>query len=134
MTGLAYVAYPIDFGNELGTIPAHVAAEILAELGWTAYLPGEALVPAVNGQVTPDVAAVNMAVIRLAKLVVALWPEGVASVGVPLDVQFARDLGHPTHVLHTGWLDASWSAHDWTKHRLDDWSEPQLRKILENML
>ena len=134
MSNLAYVAYPIDFGNDLGSTPAKVAAQFLAELGWTAYLPGEAMTPAVDGPISSVVTQVNQAVMQLADLIIALWPEGVPSVGVPLDIEYGRQLGRPTYVVHTGWLDASWSAHHWRKVQVACWDDLDIRKALEEIV
>lgn len=134
MSGLVYVAYPIDFGNELGSKPAKIAAEFLADLGWTTYLPGEAITPAVAVPVSSIISSVNQAVMQLADIVIALWPEGVPSVGVPLDIEYAQGIGRPTYVIHTGWLDASWSAHHWRKIRVACWDDLDIRKALEEIV
>jgi hypothetical protein len=131
---LAYLAYPIDFGREEGSKPASVVALALAERGWTAYLPGDALLPAVT-RTGPEINLVNRAVIRLSKMVVALWPGHVPSVGVPLDIEFAKSLDLPTWVVHDGWLDASWSAVHWNpKVKVEDWSEATLRNVVERIV
>lgn len=97
---IVYLAHPIDHaeGNDHGATGAAVA---LAEAGFTAvYDPAAAW----NGSANPiddamAVQTINLAAMTRANAVLALLPAGVTTVGTPIEVFQATELGIPAVVV-----------------------------------
>jgi dUTP pyrophosphatase len=101
MSRVAYIAQPIDQAYDR-TLHAAEVNKIVATLtvdGYHCYLP--ALAWRVGAQTEPDPRFdfVNRACLENADLLVAYLPERVATIGVPMEIQTANDLGIPVVVV-----------------------------------
>jgi dUTP pyrophosphatase len=99
MTGIAYLAYPIDQqATDIGLVNGIVeVAEWFRHRGWATYDPGEAWI--VAGKPDRRVMAVNNMALGRSDAVVAFLPPGVPSIGVPMEIDRAATSGIPTLVI-----------------------------------
>jgi dUTP pyrophosphatase len=91
----AYFAYPIDVPWEGDHFRA---IEAMRQNGWTVFDPGMRFRTPVDAEPDPRVQAINDSVIDRADIVVALLPVESHSVGVPLEIGLAADLGKTVYV------------------------------------
>lgn len=104
--GFAYLAYPIDQAGDaaVGTAVGQVTTA-LTELGWGTFNPGAAFTIGKQQQPSRYIARVDHQALAHADALVAFLPAGVASVGVPIELERAAYQGKPVLVLAEA---ASW--------------------------
>lgn len=96
----AYLASPID----LHSVPdMHQRRaefrDLVFEMGFSAvYDPSTAWTLSPTAEPSPNLQEVNIAALRAAAALVAWIPPGVPTLGVPLEIQVATDMGKPTLV------------------------------------
>lgn len=98
---IAYLATPIDQAptqREWVDIVAHMKVT-LAVHGYCVYIPASAWWVPVDDQPHPAVEIVNRGALRQADLMVAYLPAGVASIGIPMEIEQAANLGIPVVVV-----------------------------------
>lgn len=106
---LFYLAEPID----LGTIDRRLVSDVAQWLnlnGQSYYSPRNAF--GLAGPTDTYVSRINEEALDLADGLVAFLVGGVQSIGVPAEIQFARDKGMPVLVI-TDLVDTSWFVKGW---------------------
>jgi len=104
MTSHIYLAHPIDYVSN-GAGAAHidamigVATSMISERGHTVYIPGKAWTLGTNGQSGAPIQQVNNVALETSGALLAVWPEGTCSIGVPMEIQYALDRGIPAYVV-----------------------------------
>lgn len=99
MAPFVYVATPIDYADGTESTTCWEIGRACKQMGWVAYNPAHAF--ATNGA-TPDhrVQKVHYRALNLADGLIAHLPEGVRSIGVPMEIAEARTLfGIPVVVI-----------------------------------
>ncbi len=104
MTSHVYLAHPIDgVDNRAHAVQIdqmlRTAVRAITDQGNTVYIPGAAWAHGPNSQFGPSVQQVNNLAVETAGALLAVWPEGILSVGVPMEIQHAIDLGIPAYVV-----------------------------------
>ena len=106
--GHVYIAYPIDLVTPEDTDYIDdlvgLATGLIKEQGSDVYLPGRAWSVArgttpIAGYNGSTIQRVNDKALATAHAVLAIWPEGIPSVGVPMEIQRSADLGNPVFVV-----------------------------------
>jgi hypothetical protein len=109
---LVYLAHPID--QNTAEIGVNLVSGELIRSGYLVYDPATAFHGAGVFSPAPYVNRINRAAMRAASAMVALWPRGVVSVGVPIEIDWACRRGLPLVLLSTdNWLGDSWAADRW---------------------
>jgi dUTP pyrophosphatase len=89
-----YLAYPIDQDNR-GDRGLKYAVMSSPAVAW-AYFPGDAFrVSTDPADITPAVTHINREALRQADVVVAALPAGVATIGVPMEIEAALSVNKP---------------------------------------
>lgn len=129
---LVYLAAPIDFVTGTLNAPRSQAKAALERAGMGWFDPS---LPYGKPRVAPGaVYAINEAALAQADAVLALLPPGVQSVGVPMEIRRAHDLGKPVAVCGAGTsmqlmgmggigrfgMDQIATAVDWLRLDVDD--------------
>lgn len=91
---IVYLAYPIDQASDW--FPSYSLIRVLMEAGCTVYNP-KAAWNQVNGQ--PGIQEVNQAAIDASDGVLALLPDGVPTVGTPIEIAYAAERHKPVVVF-----------------------------------
>lgn len=114
-----YIAEPIDQSNH-GPWKESVQrmAKVAADRGWLPYRPAGAWRVSPETSVGPEIEAINRAVIYNSRAVAAFIPKGVATIGVPREVEWAAANGTP--VLAVTDLNGSWALADVDRIEFDD--------------
>lgn len=111
MSRVLYFAEPIDQSDH-GAWKESVArmAQVAASRGWLVFRPAGAwrLDPS-KAEVGPEIEVANRFLMGLSKAVVAHLPAGVATVGVPREIEWARLNGKPVIVATD---KVGWSLYD----------------------
>lgn len=105
----AYLASPIDLHSMPDMVERRAEIRDLAfEMGFSAVFdPSSAWTLHTNSKPNPGLQEVNIAALRAATALVAWIPPGVPTLGVPLEIQVATEMGKPTLVM--GPDRASWT-------------------------
>lgn len=123
---LVYLCGPIDLapgGEE--ELSAYVWAA-----GFNVYVPKRAFRVHVDSVPDGQLQRINELAVLSADVVLAVWPRGVPSVGVPVEIEQALQDGLRRVVLvHDGWLDASWQVARWVERGLQVWSSLELALV-----
>lgn len=104
MSYTAYLARPVDF-NTRGMETRKICNRMVSDLinhGYRVYQPSEAWSVGSGAAPHPVLQSVNNYALGSADLVVAYLPQGVATVGVPMEIERACLLGIPVIVV-TEW-------------------------------
>ena len=106
MSNHIYLAHPIDHvqpANQLRIAElVGTAAAMITQLGGTVYTPGDAWGCPPNGGISDTIQKVNDHAVATSSAVLAIYPEGIESIGVPMEMQRAVDLGIPVVVIRGG--------------------------------
>lgn len=95
---IAYVAQPIDLdNNETNGIVADRVSRYLAEFGFSVFAPRRAWAVHVPGDVRIQV--VNEYTLRRSAVMVAVFMKGSSSLGVPMEMEIAKQAGIPVIVV-----------------------------------
>lgn len=96
-----YLGQPIDRAARSATVTALVdqAKFALWEAGHNVYEPARAFSLRDGAEPTPWVQQVNDTALEEADGMLAIWPDGVASVGLPLEISRASELGLPVALV-----------------------------------
>jgi dUTP pyrophosphatase len=107
---MVYLAYPIDNANLTSTVIDEIEKTkriLLEDHGVVViYDPGDAFTVAPSSRIGREISAVNNAALDQADAVLAWLPQGVASIGVPMEIAQAGMVGKPVAVLSDSW---SWA-------------------------
>lgn len=103
MINSLYIAYPIDQrGHRLSHLFAQIeqfkARAVKGGVSWV-FDPGDAFTVNPAVQIDGGLAKINRAALFAADGLVAFLPAGVASIGVPIEIDRARAMGKPVLVL-----------------------------------
>lgn len=113
MTKLIYIARPIDQaqGYAYGLDAADRIKAALNDEQINTYDP--ALAFATSGQPGPLIADLNRHILSRANAIVALLPPGVATIGVPIEIDRAIAVGKPTLIVggETSWALAEYQSY-----------------------
>ena len=93
-----YLAYPIDQTTGEPRQLASIREFLAAEASWV-FDPGAAFTVGPSATPTPAIREINRGALAHADILVAVMPAGVASVGVPMEVERAVMLGKPALVV-----------------------------------
>lgn len=104
---VCYLAQPIDFQRDFAPNHADFARISLTQSGFVVYSPARAFVVPHKAEVGPAIHRINQAALAECDALVAIHPE-VETVGVPMELQKAIDLGIPALVISRA-ADQSWS-------------------------
>lgn len=106
-----YVAEPIDQSNH-GAWKEEVtrSIKVATDRGWLVYRPAGAWRLGKQAPVGPEIEAVNRHVLLNARAVLAFLPKGVASIGVPRELEWASSNGTPALAVTDA--TGSWSLAD----------------------
>lgn len=102
MTGHgAYVAYPIDYGNEapwMVILRRAVISRSLQEVSWV-FDPGGAFSVAPKASPVSSVRSINNEALDRSSILVAILPKDVPSIGVPMEIERAVHVGKPVVLI-----------------------------------
>lgn len=93
-----YLAAPIDLASSRGMRLKHEVTAELRQAGFTFYDPSKPFGWGVESDAVM-IHRVNERALQEADGGIFLLPEGVPSVGVPMEIQTKRDMGHPVVVV-----------------------------------
>src|ERR1700744_679366 len=98
---LVYCAEPIDFPSSRDWVEAwdEVTDELSRIKDVALDRPARAFQLKFPTETDPRLEAINRAALSMADLLVAVLPDGVASIGVPREIEAAAQMGIPTLVL-----------------------------------
>jgi dUTP pyrophosphatase len=113
---LIYLSYPIDrAGGEINLAVANTIGHLQTELGYTKhhlFQPGKAFWLGKYAEPDPTIETINQAAQQQAEAVIAIWPRGAKSWGVPVEIERALQNGQkvafltdgtPTWAMPTAW-------------------------------
>ncbi len=111
MSKVAYLAHPIDqaYDRTRWAGDTHKISDHLTTVGYHVYRPARAW-RAVPGQMDGRLEVVNDTALTQSDLVVAYLPDGVPTIGVPMEIARAQDLGIPVLAIGTA-APGSFSLH-----------------------
>lgn len=95
---VCYLAQPIDFQVDVAPSNADYVRNSLLEAGFVVYSPARAFSTPPSVQLGPAIWAIDQYALRQSDALVALYPEK-ESIGVPMELQCAVDLGIPVYVI-----------------------------------
>jgi dUTP pyrophosphatase len=107
---MVYLAYPLDNANltEAKIAEINRVKRVLMEDYATVvvYDPGDAFAVAPGTRIGPEISAINNKALDTADAVFAWMPQGVSSIGVPMEIARAAMFGKPVVVMSDSW---SWA-------------------------
>lgn len=106
----AYLATPIDLHRDSGVAEMReTIRDELFEMGFSAVFdPSSAWTLHTNSKPNPGLQQVNLAALGAADALVAYLPDGVPTLGVPLEIHYASQMGKPV-LIYTGQARRSWT-------------------------
>ena len=106
----AYLATPIDLHRESGVAEMReTIRDELFEMGFSAVFdPSSAWTIHTNSKPNPGLQQVNLAALGAADALIAYLPEGVPTLGVPLEIHYASQMGKPV-LIYTDMPQSSWT-------------------------
>lgn len=130
MTGLVYLAEPIDQAAGIYRQGVEDVRAGLAEQGWLIFRPKDAWMVNAEAVPNPTLERVNRAALEGADVLMAYLPLGVPTVGVPREIEAATALGIPTVVILLPGQKPGWALADQTVVYSPDqalaWAKEQL--------
>lgn len=109
---LVYLAHPIDFADPTQTraLVERIAYSMQAA-SLNAYVPGYAFITVHGANATGQIGAINRAALTEADALIAVLPKpGVTSIGVPMEIEMAREQNKPMLIVgHPTQLAGSWA-------------------------
>lgn len=119
----AYIAYPIDYvGADRGWfVDVSLGTQALLEMGVAVYDPGDAWSVPEGLAVGEEIKTVNDAAVDACDGLLAFFPAGVPSVGVPMEVARANQAGKAVAVVsdRQGWSLAGLPVFPWTEDGIE---------------
>lgn len=106
----AYLATPIDLHRDRAVAETRdTIRDELFEMGFSAVFdPSTAWTISAAAEPSPGLQQVNLAALGAADALVAYLPEGVPTLGVPLEIHYASQMGKPV-LIYTGQASRSWT-------------------------
>lgn len=104
---VCYLAHPVDFQANSAPSNADYTRQSLRDAGFVVYSPGRAFSLPVSPELGPVLYQINQAALQRCDALVAMYPED-KTVGVPMELQRAIDLGIPALVISRGYK-LSWT-------------------------
>lgn len=108
---LVYLAEPIDSIRDAGAIAAlrDEAIEHAQQEAMVLFMPSRAFAGTGHAAPDPSVGQICWAAFDYCVALIALWPVGVPSTGVPMEIERARARGIPCAVVRPAGIGDSWS-------------------------
>lgn len=129
MSSILYLAEPIDLAErDIDRRPTNLAQNLAASTGWVVFRPRSAWMVQPGLAPSPELDRANRTILERAGAVVAYLPDGVTTLGVPREIEFARAREIPVLLLrreHDG-PNRSWAVADLPEAR----TEEQILKFL----
>lgn len=128
---LVYLAHPIDQVEHAHPWVNDTAAALAALDGTILFRPGRAFQLTDSRQPDPRIEQINRAALDRADVLVAVLPAGVASIGVPREIEYFSGTSRPWAVITN--IRGSFSLVDaWHLFRLDFDGVKELTKWVQN--